>query len=85
MSYYPPAPSRRTNVFRVAQRSREVQFVEGCAAAKPQGFAQEGVGEYRDHRPADNQILFDLTLIGPRRDIAPRDNILSWYHSSASG
>ena len=37
---------------------------------------QEVIAEQLDERAADDQVLLDLPLLGPRDDIAPGDDVL---------
>ena len=59
--------------------------MESRSSPEPQLLRQERVGEYIDESPGNDQILFDLSLFGPRGGITPFDNVLAWDHSSASG
>jgi len=55
------------NIFRVAQRLREQQLVNGSAAPKCNPLGDEGIVEQVAQCTRNNQILLDLSQIWPRR------------------
>jgi hypothetical protein len=61
---------RRLNevdIFRVAVGAAEEDLVERRAASEGKSGAEKVVREDGDERAADQQVLFDLLLLGPRR------------------
>lgn len=62
-----------------------MQLVESGPAAKAQFLLQHFVREDGHNRPAYDEDLFDLPLIGPRDYIAPSNDVLRRDHSSISG
>ena len=65
----------KVNVFGISQRSLEQQFVNRCAAAKSNLPLQSRCAEQITERTGDDEILFYLPQIGPRRSRTPRLNI----------
>ena len=70
------------DVLRVPRGWLQVKFVQRRAAAEREGLMQEGLGEYFDQRPADDEILFDLEVLNPRSLGTPLRDVVAWDHSS---
>jgi hypothetical protein len=62
-----------------------MQFVRRSAAAKSKLLAQERIIEQFHKGAADDQVLFDLSLLAPGNGAAPGDDVLRRDHSSISG
>jgi hypothetical protein len=77
--------AHQIDVFRIAQWLWEVQLVECGSAANAQLRFQKLIGKQGHHRAADDEVLFDLPLFGPRCSLRPCDNIEAGNHSSISG
>ena len=45
---------------------------------------ESGIGEYLDQGPADDQVLLDLEVLGPRRPLPPLGDVVPRDHASAS-
>ena len=63
------------DIFRIPNGRREVQLVEGGPTPKPQLLGQERVGEHGDQGAGDDEVLLDLTRIGPGRLRAPGGDV----------
>ena len=79
----PAGSPDQVDVLGIAHRPREVQLVERRPATNPYCGVQHVVGEYLHQSTADDEVLFDLSLIGPGNDVAPGDDILRRDHASA--
>jgi hypothetical protein len=56
-----------------------------AATAKSKLLAQEWIVKQFHESAADDQILLDLSLFGPRNGAVPGDDVLRRDHSSISG
>jgi len=65
----------KVNIFGISQRSLEQQFVNRCAAAKSNCPLQSRCAEQITERSGNDEILFYLPQIGPRRPRTPRLNM----------
>ena len=77
--------AHQVDILRVAQRRREVQLVERRSTANSQRVAQHVVREDLDQSTADDEVLLDLSLVGPGNDIAPGYDVLRRDHASTWG
>jgi hypothetical protein len=57
-------------------------FVQRRTAAEREGLMQDGLGEYFDQRPADDEILFDLEVLNRRSLSTPLRDVVAWDHNS---
>src|SRR5690606_16123309 len=76
--------ANEVDVLGVTHRCGEVQLVQCCPAAKAKLPHQEVVVKQLNDCPTYDQVLLDLTLFGPRDEIAPGDDVLRGNQSSAS-
>src|SRR3990172_4726589 len=60
----------------------QVELVERGSAPERDLFLEMLVGKEFDNAPADNQILFDLSVRHPGRGGPPFDNMGSWNQRS---
>ena len=81
----PAGSPDQVDILGVAHRLREVQLVERCPATNPHCVAQHVVGEDLHQCAADDEVLLDLSLIGPGNDGAPCHDVLRRNHASTRG
>ena len=61
-----------------------MKLVQRRAAAEGERVVQEGIGGNLDEGPADDEILFALNVLRPRRLGAPLQNVIPRNHGSIS-
>ncbi len=72
------------DVFRVGERLAKQPLVNRRRAAERQSVSEKGLTEDLAERASDDEILFDLPRLSPRRRDAPRLDVGPWNHASSS-
>src|SRR6266852_6962878 len=74
------------DIFRGPEWVKEQQLMDGGAATKREALSEVGLLEDVAQRSADDEVLFDLARVGPRRRRGPFLDIGAGNHASiASG
>ena len=72
------------DIFGVARRRFQIQLVERRPAAKRERPGKKLMGEDRDKRTADNEVLLDLKILNPRCFRPPFGDVVAGDQLSAS-
>ena len=72
------------DILGVPRGRRQVELVERGAATEGERPGESGIGEYLDQGPADDQVLLDLEVLGPRRPLPPLGDVVPRDHASGS-
>lgn len=68
-------PLDEIDVFRVPGGRGEMEFVQRGSPTKRERRLQERITKDVEQGQGDDQVLLDVVVVGPGRDIAPTDNI----------
>ena len=69
------------DVLRVAGSRLQVELVERGAAAESEAVGDVLDAEHLDDRPTDDEVLFDMSILPPRRMRAPCGDVVFGDHS----